>query len=246
MMRDPRGREKRSVPTPTRTGTTRHWAGGAWAASYAAAMTSSTAVQYSTRSDRPVSTVAYADDLVRRVRANEPHAFDELYARYSPRVYGYLFRRLNGNVEEAEDLTADVFIRVYEKIDAFQSQGAPFSAWVFRIAHNRLIDTIRRRPRQVQVGLDEAPELAAEPAFGEIDQQLSLEQITAGLARLTNEQRQVIVLRFLEGRSLAETALVVSRNEDAVKKLQARGLAALRRGIACLSGCWRVELERAG
>src|SRR5207247_7505476 len=109
--------------------------------------------------DRPVSTVAYAEDLVRRVRANEPDAFDELYSRYSSRVFAYLFQRLNGNVEEAEDLTADVFTRVYEKIEGFQPQGAPLSAWVFRIAHNKLIDSVRRRPRQTQVGLDDALEI---------------------------------------------------------------------------------------
>src|SRR5690349_989021 len=119
--------------------------------------------------DRPASTVMYAEDLVRRVRANEPLAFEELYERYSPRVFGYLFQRLNGDAEEAEDLTADVFARVYEKIDAFQPQGAPLSAWVFRIAHNRLIDTIRRRPRQNQVALEEAPEISAGPVFGGID-----------------------------------------------------------------------------
>ena len=195
--------------------------------------------------DRPVSTVLYAEDLVRRVRANEPLAFEELYERYSPRVFGYLFQRLNGDAEEAEDLTADVFTRVYEKIDAFQPQGAPLSAWVFRIAHNRLIDTIRRRPRATQVTLEDAPELAAGPTFGDVEQHVAMEQIKAGLARLTPEQRQVIMLRFLEGKSLAETAAVVGRNEDAVKKLQARGLASLRRGIDCLSGCWRVELEQA-
>jgi RNA polymerase sigma-70 factor, ECF subfamily len=195
--------------------------------------------------DRPVSTVIYAEDLVRRVRANEPQAFEELYTRYSPRVFGYLFQRLNGNAEEAEDLTADVFTKVYEKIDGFQPQGAPLSAWVFRIAHNRLIDSVRRRPRATQVGLDEAPEVAAGPAFGDVDQSVALDQIKAGLAQLTNEQRQVIVLRFLEGKSLAETAAIVRRNEDAVKKLQARGLASLRRRIECLSGCWRVDLERA-
>jgi RNA polymerase sigma-70 factor, ECF subfamily len=195
--------------------------------------------------DRPASTVAYAEDLVRRVRANEPLAFDELYSRYSPRVFGYLFQRLNGNAEEAEDLTADVFTKVYEKIDGFQPQGAPLSAWVFRIAHNRLIDAVRRRPRQVQVTLDDAPELVSGPVFDGINQQLAMDQIKAGLARLTNEQRQVIVLRFLEGKSLAETAHIVGRNDDAVKKLQARGLASLRRGLECLSGCWRVDLEHA-
>ena len=160
-------------------------------------------------------------------------------------MFGYLFQRLNGNAEEAEDLTADVFTKVYEKIDGFQPQGASLSAWVFRIAHNRLIDTIRRRPRQTLITLDDAPELAAGPVFGGIDQQVALEQIKTGLARLTNEQRQVIMLRFLEGKSLAETAALVGRNEDAVKKLQARGLASLRRHIDCLSGCWRVGLEHA-
>ena len=194
---------------------------------------------------RPVSTVIYAEELVRRVRSNDPLAFDELYQRYSPRVFGYLLQRLNGNVEEAEDLTTDVFTRVYAKIDGFQPQGAPLSAWVFRIAHNRLIDSVRRRPRQVQVALDDAPELTAGPVFGGIDQQVALDQIKAGLARLTPEQRQVIVLRFLEGKSLAETAAIVNRNEDAVKKLQARGLASLRRRVECLSGCWRFDLEHA-
>src|SRR5918912_1753553 len=103
------------------------------------------------RTDRPVSTVAYAEDLVRRVRANEPDAFDELYARYSPRVFGYLYQRLNGNTEEAEDLTADVFAKVYEKIDSFEVKNSPMSAWLFRIAHNRLIDSVRRRPNLAAV-----------------------------------------------------------------------------------------------
>src|SRR5881296_3640955 len=111
--------------------------------------------------DRPVSTVIYSEDLVRRVRANEPSAFYELYERYSPRVFGYLFQRLNGNAEEAEDLTADVFARVYEKINGFQPQGAPLSAWVFRIAQNRLIDAVRRRPRLTPLTLEDAPEISS-------------------------------------------------------------------------------------
>src|SRR4030088_1343 len=152
--------------------------------------------------DRPVSTVAYAEDLVRRVRANDPHAFDELYSRYSPRVFGYLFQRLNGNAEEAEDLTADVFTKVYEKIDGFQPQGAPLSAWGFRIAHNRLIDSVRRRPRQTPLTLDDAPAISSGPGVGGIDQLVAMDQIKFGLAQLTPEQRQVVTLRFLEGKSL--------------------------------------------
>src|SRR6266571_1144444 len=123
--------------------------------------------------DRPLSTVTDAEDLVRRIRSSDPHAFDGLYARYSPRVFGYLFQRLNGNAEEAEDLTADVFTLGYEKIDGFQPQGAPLSAWVFRIAHNRLIDSVRRRPRQTQVTLDDAPELASGPVFDGVNQEVA-------------------------------------------------------------------------
>jgi len=195
--------------------------------------------------DRPVSTVADAEELVRRIHAREDNAFDDLYLRYSRRVFGFLYQRLNGNVEDAEDLTADVFTRVYEKIDTFQVQGAPLSAWLFRIARNRLIDSVRRRAGQAQVGLDDAPQIAAGPAFHGIDQLVAMEDIKRGLMRLTAEQRQVIELRFLEGKSLAETAAAVQRNEEAVKKLQARGLAALRRGIECLSGCWKIQMEAA-
>jgi len=195
--------------------------------------------------DRPVSTVADAEELVRRIHAREDNAFDDLYLRYSRRVFGYLYQRLNGNVEDAEDLTADVFTKVYEKIDTFQVQGAPLSAWLFRIARNRLIDSVRRRAGHAQVGLDDAPQIAAGPAFHGIDQLVAMEEIKRGLMRLTAEQRQVIELRFLEGKSLAETAAAVQRNEEAVKKLQARGLAALRRGIECLSGCWKIQIEGA-
>jgi RNA polymerase sigma-70 factor (ECF subfamily) len=195
--------------------------------------------------NRPVSTVAYAEELVRRIHANDANAFEELYTRYSPRVFGYLYQRLNGNIEEAEDLTAEVFAKVYQKIDSFEVQGAPLSSWLFRIARNRLIDSVRRRPQQAQVELESAPQLTAGPVFRGVDQHLAMDLIKNGLARLTVEQRQVIILRFLEDKSLAETAALTQRTEEAVKKLQSRGLAALRRGVECLSGCWRVELESA-
>ena len=193
----------------------------------------------------PVSTVMYAEELVRRIHANDPDAFDELYNRYSPRVFGYLYQRLNGDVEEAEDLTSEVFTKVYQKIESFEVQGAPLSSWLFRIARNQLIDSVRRKKRPAGVvTLDEAPTLTASAVFDGIDQHMALDLIKGGLARLTPEQRQVIILRFLEDKSIIETAAIMQRNEEAVKKLQARGLASLRRNIECLSGCWRVDLDQ--
>jgi RNA polymerase sigma-70 factor, ECF subfamily len=193
----------------------------------------------------PVSSVLYAEELIRRIHANEPDAFDELYSRYSPRVFGYLYQRLNGDIEEAEDLTAEVFAKVYQKIETFEVQGAPLSSWLFRIARNQLIDSVRRkRPTEV-VTLDQAPTLASGSVFEGVEQHLAMDLIKGGLTRLTPEQRQVITMRFLEQKSIAETAAIMQRNEEAVKKLQSRGLAALRRSIECLSGCWRVNLDDA-
>src|ERR1700704_2918617 len=146
--------------------------------------------------NRPVSTVGYAEDIIRRIHADDSDAFDELYNRYSPRVFGYLYQRLNGNVEEAEDLTAEVFAKVYQKIDTFEVQGAPLSSWLFRIARNRLIDSVRRRPNYIQINLEDAQTTSAGPVFNGVNQLLAMDLIKGGLARLTPEQRQVIVLRF--------------------------------------------------
>jgi len=196
-----------------------------------------------TTTDRPVSTVADAEELIRRIRAGETDAFDDLYARYAHRLFGYLYQHLNGNVEDAEDLTSEVFTKVFEKIDSFEVQGAPLSSWLFRIARNRLIDLIRRRSGRASVSLDDAPQMMAGPIFDGINHLVTSQEIRRGLLMLTPEQRRVIELRFLEDKSLAETAALMDRGEEAVKKLQQRGLAALRRGIECLSGCWRVDLE---
>ena len=136
-----------------------------------------------------------------------------------------------------------MFTKVYQKIESFEVQGAPLSSWLFRIARNQLIDSVRRKKKPAAiVTLDEAPTLTASAVFDGIDQHMALDLIKGGLARLTPEQRQVIILRFLEDKSILETAAIMQRNEEAVKKLQARGLASLRRNIECLSGCWRIEL----
>ena len=173
-----------------------------------------------------------AAELVTRAQQGDQTAFASLYEQYSPLVYRFLRRRLDGADEIVEDLTEDVFVKVYEKLDRYVERGLPFTAWLYRIAHNHLVDYLRSLPRMCASSLDDVgdvPERSASAAFSRVVDRQSLEP---SLARLTPEQRQAIELRFMAGMSVAETAASMGRSDEAVKKLQARALANLRRYLA--------------
>ncbi|MFN8637298.1 MAG: sigma-70 family RNA polymerase sigma factor [Chloroflexota bacterium] len=171
-------------------------------------------------------------ELVSQAQQGDQAAFASLYEQYSPLVYRFLRRRLDGSDEVVEDLTEDVFVKVYEKLDRYVERGLPFTAWLYRIAHNHLVDYLRSLPRMTAHSLDDVgdvPERAAITSFGQV---LDRQALEPALARLTPEQRQAIDLRFMEGMSVAEAARTMGRSEEAVKKLQARALANLRRHLA--------------
>ena len=107
----------------------------------------------------------------------------------------------------------------------------PFAAWVYRVAHNLLVDHYRARPKQGTVAIEECHGLAERGAEQSLDRALTGGELAGALRKLTEEQRQVVVLRFLQGCSIAEAAAATGKTEDAVKKLQARGLLALRRAL---------------
>ena len=170
--------------------------------------------------------------LVARAQQGDSQAFADLYEQYSPVVYRFLRRRLDGSDEVVQDLTADVFVKVYEKLDRYVERGLPFTAWLYRSAHNHLVDYLRTLPRYQASSLDETIEVAehhSSTAFGRV---LDRETLEPALARLTAEQRETVELRFFEGLSVAETAARMGRSDEAVKKLQARALANLRRSLA--------------
>ena len=168
-------------------------------------------------------------DLVRLAQQGDTAAFGALYEQYAPAIARYLRRRLGASEEVLEDLTSELFVKVYQKLGGYQDRGLPFSAWLYRIAHNLLVDHVRALPRHAARSLDAAdnvPERTTGRALGRV---LDRQVLAPALARLTDEQRRAVELRFLEGRSVAETAALLGRTEEAVKKLQARGLANLRR-----------------
>jgi RNA polymerase sigma-70 factor (ECF subfamily) len=146
-------------------------------------------------------------------------------------VYNYGLIQLR-EVPAAEDLASDVMLRVLESISRYQSRGVPFSAWVFRIARNRLVDIRRRSHRRREVGLvDSLMTVAGGSPHATVERALEFGEVCFALGQLTPAQEQVIVLRFLKDLDVATVARTLGRSESAVKSIQFRALTALRRMI---------------
>ena len=169
--------------------------------------------------------------LVERAQRGDRAALEELYLLHFDRIYSYLHMSV-GNRHDAEDLTTQTFVRMLEAIGRFRWQSAPFSAWLFRIAHNLAIDHFRAG-RRVRTEEDVPEPHGAEESSAE-DQ--ALDSIgDAGMleviAQLSAEQRQVLTLKFLFGFGNAEVAGILGKSEGAVKSLQHRALALLQKRV---------------
>ena len=170
--------------------------------------------------------------LVERAQSGDREALEELYLIHFDRIYSYLHLSV-GNRHDAEDLTTQTFLKMLEAIGRFRWQSVPFSAWLFRIAHNLAIDHFRSR-RRVQAE-DEVPEPAGQEESSAEQQAMdSLGQagMLALIGRLSPEQRQVLTLKFLFGFANAEVAGILGKTEGAVKSLQHRALATLQKHVA--------------
>lgn len=167
-------------------------------------------------------------DQVERAISGDPEAIAQLYRRYAPDIFRYLFYRL-GHREAAEDLTSEVFLRALKALPRYEQRGLPFSAWLYRIAGARVADHFRRRRRHPTVQF--SPEITAgnHDPVEETTRRLTAETLQAALAQLTEDQQQVIVLRFVEGLSHAEVGQIMERSAGATRVLQYRALVALRR-----------------
>jgi RNA polymerase sigma-70 factor (ECF subfamily) len=180
----------------------------------------------------PPATADAERALVARAQAGNAAAFGALYELHVDRIYRYLAFKL-GDRTEAEDLTEQVFMKALESLGSFRWQGVPFSAWLFRIAHNQLVDHLRRRSRRPQAPLDEAlPERAvrADPE-GHYEMVAEREELLGAVAALTEQQRRVVELRFGADLPIAEVARVLGKTEGAVKALQHAAVRALQRRL---------------
>ncbi len=151
----------------------------------------------------------------------DPRRFAELYDLNFHRVYAYIARRVQSR-EEAEDITSDVFHHALAKLKQFEWRGTPFVAWLFRIASNAIADQWKRVSRESN---DVTPDDLAVSGAHDIEQRAALFQLVESLP---SDQRRVVVLRFVEQKSIREIAQEIRRTEGAVKQLQFRALEKLR------------------
>jgi RNA polymerase sigma-70 factor (ECF subfamily) len=166
--------------------------------------------------------------LVERART-DPTAFAALYSKYADRMYNYIYQR-TGNHADAEDLTARTFLRALVHLDSYVFRGVPFSAWLYRIAHNAVVNWYRDQRRHQVVALDALAMPAQESERPEaVTQACEQERALLGAMRLLPSERQeLLVLKFSEGLTNAEIGRIMGRTEGAIKSLYHRTLLDLR------------------
>ena len=171
-------------------------------------------------------------DLVARGQQGDRDALEELYLIHFDRIYSYLHVSV-GNRHDAEDLTTQTFLKMLEKIGSFRWQSAPFSAWLFRIAHNLAMDHFRARRRwQPEEEVPEPPAHDAEPSAElEAMRTIGRESMLKLIEHLSPEQQQVLTLKFVFNLPNAEVAAILDKTQGAVKSLQHRALVTLQKQI---------------
>ena len=178
----------------------------------------------------PVSEQEFNEkEILRLASQGDKEAFGLLYAQYLDRIYNYIYYR-TGNVHDAEDLTARVFQRAMKHILNYQDRGIPFSAWLYRIAHNLVANWYRDRSRKKELAITEKMVLPAKHEHPEItilrtEKQDALLRL---IRTLPPDRQQLLILKFVEHYSNAEIGGIMGRSEGAVKSLYHRTLLALR------------------
>ncbi len=166
--------------------------------------------------------------LVERAKT-DPEAFGILYERYVNKVYSYVYYRV-GNHHDAEDLTARTFHRALDHIDHYVQRGAPFSAWLYRIAHNLVANWHRDHSRRKVVSLEDvnlSPPLREGPQHL-AEQKEEENELMAAFRRLPADRQQLLILKFVEEMSNTQIGIVMGRSEGAIKSLYHRTLLSLR------------------
>jgi RNA polymerase sigma-70 factor (ECF subfamily) len=176
--------------------------------------------------------------LIRMAQNGDYRSIESLHDRYRPSIYSYFYYRV-AEVATAEDLTSEVFVRMVEKIDTYEPCGRPFLSWLYTIANNLRVDHFRQTNRQPLSQLSESLPAVQSTPPSSTELRLWEECFRSALLCLTEDQRLVIIGKFIEERTNEEMAAVLQKPEGAIKSLQHRALAALRKEIE-RTGCYEL------
>ena len=181
----------------------------------------------------PASMVEDETRLIQLAQQGNTEACAVLYDRHYDAVYRYCYYRVS-DVNLAQDLTSDVFVRMVAKLDTYRVQGRPLLAWLYTIARNLITDLHRQHGQATHVPLEEATMLGRDgrrDMARDVDRRLQADCLANALQHLTEEQRQVILLRFMEDYRNGQVARILNKSEGAIKALQHRALKSLRRAL---------------
>jgi RNA polymerase sigma-70 factor (ECF subfamily) len=170
------------------------------------------------------------DRLVAEAKRGNPAAFGQLFDEYAGPIHRFIASRVN-SPSDAEDLTQLVFVKALEAIPRYEARGIPFGGWLFRLARNAIIDQVRTRRDHLPLvtALTRETDDAGPEATAALRD--DLDRVAQALTELTDDQREVIELRFFAGLSVLETAVAMGRQEGTVRGLQFRAIGALRRSL---------------
>jgi RNA polymerase sigma-70 factor (ECF subfamily) len=167
-------------------------------------------------------------ELIRRAQAYDSAAFAEIYEGHYDSIYAYILYRV-GETQVAEDLAAEVFLRALEGIGSFQFRGIAITSWLYRIANNLMGDYFRRQRRHGTLPLREDLLPTESNPSETIEKQQTYRQLQQALGVLTGEQRQVVLLKFVQGLDNETIAGILGKSEGAIKSLQHRALSTMER-----------------
>jgi RNA polymerase sigma-70 factor (ECF subfamily) len=171
------------------------------------------------------------EGLIRRAQQRDPVALTQLYEENFDKIYRYIVLKI-GNRTEAEDMTQQVFLNALKSIASYKFKGMPFSSWLYRIAHNQVVDYLRKKSRHTTVPLDDAMAAGGGDPSQVAERKLEIEELSMATKKLTRAQQEVISLRFAGELSVAEVARATGKSEGAVKALQHNAIVALRKVLS--------------
>lgn len=165
--------------------------------------------------------------LIARAVDGDGDAFGVLYARHMDAIYRYIVMRI-GDTIQAEDLTEEVFVRAWEALPRYRPRQHPFTSWLYRIAHNLVVDTYRKRePLAVPRSDLEVQQASGSSPESLVERMQDLSSLSAAVQQLDDEEQQVILLRFVDNLSHREVGQIIGKSEGASRVVQHRALARL-------------------